>query len=213
MGFVLPSSTYWGGYEMESRGTLNAFWGGMAIAIPSGAGVAFSVISSSSSMVMVGLAIAAALLPPLVNTGLNISYGLVLYYDVMSYSRVEEGKGWLMVALWSFLLFVVNMIFVYLTALIVFWVKKVKPIIKKRTLISEHGTITLNTSYSKLEYDRIMEEIVRPNGDSGPFHPLLLSLPIFVGGWNRFAARNPSLIRAHFTDIDFINEADEHSLI
>lgn len=35
MGFVLPTQK-WGGYEMESRGTMNSFWAGLAVAIPSG---------------------------------------------------------------------------------------------------------------------------------------------------------------------------------
>jgi hypothetical protein len=53
----------WGNPEMISRGIPASIWSGIAIAIPCGAGAALSV-TQGGSMAIVGVAISAALLPP-----------------------------------------------------------------------------------------------------------------------------------------------------
>jgi uncharacterized hydrophobic protein (TIGR00271 family) len=65
----LASSLEWPTLEMTSRGET---WGliiGIAIAIPSGAGVALSITGDNASS-LVGVAISASLLPPMVNAGM-----------------------------------------------------------------------------------------------------------------------------------------------
>ena len=59
----------WPTSEMLSRGDFRGLYVGIAIAIPSGAGVAISVLGNNAAS-MVGVAISASLLPPAVNAGL-----------------------------------------------------------------------------------------------------------------------------------------------
>ena len=67
----------WPTQEMISRGELRALWVGVLIAVPSGAGVALSVLGGNAGS-LVGVAISASLLPPAVNAGLFWSLSLVL---------------------------------------------------------------------------------------------------------------------------------------
>lgn len=62
------SSAYWPTSEMESRATVSSLYIGVAIAIPSGMGAALSVMGNNTSS-LVGVAISASLLPPVVNAG------------------------------------------------------------------------------------------------------------------------------------------------
>ena len=66
----------WPTDEMIQRGQLRALWVGALIAMPSGAGVALSVLGDNTGS-MVGVAISASLLPPAVNAGLFWSLALV----------------------------------------------------------------------------------------------------------------------------------------
>ena len=58
----------WPTDEMESRGHASSLIIGLLIAVPSGVGVALSVVSSNTGG-LVGVAISASLLPPAVNAG------------------------------------------------------------------------------------------------------------------------------------------------
>ena len=68
--------TKWPTDEMVSRGQLRSLYVGALIAIPSGAGVALSVLGDNTGS-MVGVAISASLLPPAVNAGLFWALALV----------------------------------------------------------------------------------------------------------------------------------------
>ncbi|KFM58397.1 hypothetical protein X975_01521, partial [Stegodyphus mimosarum] len=59
----------WPNSEMISRGVERSLWIGIFIALPSGAGVALSVLAGNAGS-LVGVAISASLLPPAVNAGL-----------------------------------------------------------------------------------------------------------------------------------------------
>ncbi|CAB3367752.1 Hypothetical predicted protein [Cloeon dipterum] len=59
----------WPTDEMQARGALRSLWVGVLIALPSGAGVALSVLGGNAGS-LVGVAISASLLPPAVNAGL-----------------------------------------------------------------------------------------------------------------------------------------------
>ena len=68
----------WPNSEMESRGIPHNLISGLAIAIPSGIGVATSLTDVKGSTAgLIGVAISAALLPPAVNCGLLWGYGLI----------------------------------------------------------------------------------------------------------------------------------------
>ena len=58
----------WPTQEMLGRGQLRALWVGVLVAVPSGAGVALSVLAGNAGS-LVGVAISASLLPPAVNAG------------------------------------------------------------------------------------------------------------------------------------------------
>lgn len=72
-GFAAPD---WETTEMTARGDFAGLAPGVLIAIPCGMALGLSV-SSADGMVLVGVAIAAALLPPIVNSGLSLAFGLV----------------------------------------------------------------------------------------------------------------------------------------
>jgi len=67
----------WPTQEMLSRGELRALWVGVLIAVPSGAGVALSVLGGNAGS-LVGVAISASLLPPAVNAGIFWALSVVL---------------------------------------------------------------------------------------------------------------------------------------
>ena len=79
MGFIhfgWYSVPEWPTPEMRSRGELRSLLIGILIAIPSGAGVALSVLGGNSGS-LVGVAISASLLPPAVNAGLFWAIGFL----------------------------------------------------------------------------------------------------------------------------------------
>jgi uncharacterized membrane protein len=75
--FWTESAQEWPTEEMASRGTFVGLIAGAAIAIPSGAGVALSLLGDNTSS-LVGVAISASLLPPAVNAGICWMYALLL---------------------------------------------------------------------------------------------------------------------------------------
>lgn len=70
------SSDSWPTAEMKSRGMLRSLWVGVLIALPSGAGVAISVLGGNAGS-LVGVAISASLLPPACNAGMLWAYAIV----------------------------------------------------------------------------------------------------------------------------------------
>ncbi|CAF3710169.1 unnamed protein product [Adineta steineri] len=80
--FTTFAETKWGNStsfptsEMKSRGDIKRLWVGVLIALPSGAGVALSVLGGNTGS-LVGVAISASLLPPAVNCGLLFAYALL----------------------------------------------------------------------------------------------------------------------------------------
>lgn len=61
--------------EIESRGRPLSLVGGLFVAIPSGMGVALGITGGGVNA-LVGVAISAALLPPIVNSGLCWAFAL-----------------------------------------------------------------------------------------------------------------------------------------
>ncbi|XP_059175726.1 uncharacterized protein LOC131955573 isoform X2 [Physella acuta] len=71
------STENWPTIEMSARGSLRSLLVGVLIAIPSGAGVALSILGGKVGS-LVGVAISASLLPPAVNAGLLWANALVV---------------------------------------------------------------------------------------------------------------------------------------
>jgi hypothetical protein len=70
-----PQASNWPTPEMAGRGDVLGLITGMAIAIPSGMGVALSILGNNTSS-LVGVAISASLLPPAVNAGICWIHGM-----------------------------------------------------------------------------------------------------------------------------------------
>ncbi|CAB4014000.1 Hypothetical predicted protein [Paramuricea clavata] len=66
----------WPTQEMSSRGMTRGLWVGVCIALPSGAGVALSVLGGNTRP-LVGVAISASLLSPAVNSGMLWAYSFI----------------------------------------------------------------------------------------------------------------------------------------
>ena len=114
-------SQNWPNAEMESRGIPHNLIAGLAIAIPSGIGVATSLTDVKGSTAgLIGVAISAALLPPAVNCGLLWGYGLIG-------PLIYEGKNWhvqtdyiFMLGLISIVLTIMNIVCIWLVAWITY---------------------------------------------------------------------------------------------
>ncbi|XP_022253639.1 uncharacterized protein LOC106469415 [Limulus polyphemus] len=74
----------WPTSEMAGRGYWRSLWVGLLIALPSGAGVALSVLGGNAGS-LVGVAISASLLPPAVNAG--ILWALAVLKNLRSLSE------------------------------------------------------------------------------------------------------------------------------
>eukprot|EP01134_Creolimax_fragrantissima_P002258 CFRG2258T1 len=116
----------WPTNEMNSRGTWEACLVSISIAIPSGAGVALSILGNNTSS-LVGVAISASLLPPAVNAGIFWAYAIVGPF-IADISSPVDGAEMAQKGAWSFLLTVINILCIYLMGLLMFKIKEVAPI-------------------------------------------------------------------------------------
>jgi uncharacterized hydrophobic protein (TIGR00271 family) len=112
--------------EMRARGQKEYLLSGMAIAIPSGMGVALSLLSKNVSS-LVGVAISASLLPPAVNAGMLWAYDRlgdqILGLDEAT-SNTSDGKR---LAGISLSLTLVNVMCIFLAGVATFMLKRVAP--------------------------------------------------------------------------------------
>jgi hypothetical protein len=122
----------WPTTEMRNRGVINSLAIGFAVAIPSGIGVALSVLGNNNSS-LVGVAISVSLLPPAVNCGIAFAYACFgfpfdsgaldddnnMYSDAYSYFKLGGV---------SLCLTLINIGAIYISALMMFHVKEVAPI-------------------------------------------------------------------------------------
>merc|ERR1712154_284262 len=108
--------------EMASRGTLSGLAWGAAIAFPSGLGVALGV-SSYTISALIGVAISAALLPPIVNSGVCLGASFIMYF-VPSQPDDIIVTHWVKTGVISMGLFILNWIILYCSALLMFRIKR-----------------------------------------------------------------------------------------
>ncbi|UJR18300.1 hypothetical protein I4U23_005203 [Adineta vaga] len=90
--------------EMKARGDLKRLWVGVLIALPSGAGVALSILGGNTGS-LVGVAISASLLPPAVNCGLLFAYTIfaqTISNGLWGYENKKSNKQIHMVEYFSF---------------------------------------------------------------------------------------------------------------
>lgn len=82
----------WPTSEMAGRGTVVGIYTGIAIATPSGVGVALSILSDNTSS-LVGVAISASLLPPAVNAGMMWAYAIFIEAGWKGWMLTKGGQG------------------------------------------------------------------------------------------------------------------------
>lgn len=115
----------WPTGEMRSRGQAIQLLFGAIVAALSGTGVALAESNANISSV-VGVAIAAALLPPTVNCGICFSYVMIgQYFATDDVIGEEEKLVFYEIAVGSLLLLWINVVLIYVTAVLVFKIKKV----------------------------------------------------------------------------------------
>jgi uncharacterized hydrophobic protein (TIGR00271 family) len=134
VGIPFLTDGQWPMPEMQARGEWYNLLIGIAIAVPSGVGVALSVLGNNTAS-LVGVAISASLLPPAVNCGLLCCYGWLGPYMNPSLT-IDKGEI-LTLAGVSMLLTIENIVCIYFAGLFMFWVKEVAPIQNKSSFWSE----------------------------------------------------------------------------
>ena len=117
----------WPTHEMWVRGFIGFIWVGIAVAAASGAGVALAVTRGEIGS-LVGVAIAASLMPPAVNAGINLIYAVAgpIIFPGLVNPFLHYGIAGI-----SLLLVFVNILFINLVAMGVFKLKQVAPIKSK----------------------------------------------------------------------------------
>merc|ERR1719203_1625016 len=95
---------------------------GAGIAAPSGIGVALGV-SADQVSALIGVAISAALLPPIVNSGCCLASAFVFYVDPR-WNDAQVFKRWWTVGYISMLLFFLNWCLIFVFGVITFRIKK-----------------------------------------------------------------------------------------
>lgn len=129
--------------QMSERGEVEGLIFGAGIAFASGIGVALSVAYGSVNS-LVGVAISAALLPPIANSGILFTYGLLAQSmpqvswrrEVPDYEVLSRGKYMIMSAI-SMGMFIINLLFIYLTGLLIFRLKEFAPMNENTTSWSD----------------------------------------------------------------------------
>jgi len=110
----------WPTKQMRDRGAEIVLFEGVLIALPSGVGVAVSVLGGNMAS-LVGVAMSASLLPPAVNFGMMLAVWLL--------NRNDDAIG---MAFISLALALENIMIIYFVAIMVFWLKEVIPASKER---------------------------------------------------------------------------------
>jgi len=149
-------SLQWPTAEMRLRGEPSGLGIGVLVALPSGAGVTLAITSGGVNS-LVGVAISASLLPPAVNAGMCLIFGIfgpLLYHDLVP-SELFAQMGI------SISLTLINILCINVMAMIFFKIKAVAP-------------IASSIPYNKLDREGYVEtkELYHMKGSNPPVIPL-----------------------------------------
>ncbi|XP_014256255.1 uncharacterized protein LOC106670435 isoform X1 [Cimex lectularius] len=159
----------WPTTEMTTRGELRALWVGTMIAVLSGGAIALAILSDNTESV-IGVAISAALLPPAVNAGLFWALAVVnqFYHKSVSFETHEilwsphPTTEFITLGAISICLTLLNIIFIFITGIIILKVKDVTP--------KEENNVPWNPIQMVREYKPLTDEeahtITEKFGDS-----------------------------------------------
>eukprot|EP00192_Tetraselmis_astigmatica_P002986 CAMPEP_0117685232 /NCGR_PEP_ID=MMETSP0804-20121206/21615_1 /TAXON_ID=1074897 /ORGANISM="Tetraselmis astigmatica, Strain CCMP880" /LENGTH=537 /DNA_ID=CAMNT_0005496461 /DNA_START=195 /DNA_END=1809 /DNA_ORIENTATION=- len=143
----------WPTNEMTTRGEWSSLVIGILFAVPSGAGVALSVTGGGSNS-LVGVAIAASLLPPVVNTGLCLAYAAL---GPALHGEEADAKTFVQIGMLSFLLFLINVGAIYIVCVIFFKIKKIGPVRRQLTNWTEIPKLIVPKDESKVPLEDSVE--------------------------------------------------------
>mmetsp|Transcript_8325 Transcript_8325/g.10855 ORF Transcript_8325/g.10855 Transcript_8325/m.10855 type:complete len:494 (+) Transcript_8325:152-1633(+) len=139
--------------EMSSRGQPESLVYGLLVAFFSGIGVALSVLGNNTTS-LVGVAISASLLPPVVNTGILL--GFAIRFESFRDDEIDSpdivdhsSQDLLTMAGWSFALTVSNVILIFVAGIMMFYVKEVRRGDTKSDFWNKHLEETRN--YNKIQ--------------------------------------------------------------
>jgi uncharacterized hydrophobic protein (TIGR00271 family) len=139
-------------YEITARGDPRGLRVGVAIAIVSGFGVALSLLGRNTNS-LVGVAISASLLPPAVNSG------MIFVYAFLGPKIEVSRKSMLAMSGYSLGLTLVNIALIYLSALLMFAIKRVAPLANK----SRHWNLDFRRLNKEME--RQSKEVAREDAE------------------------------------------------
>lgn len=132
---------FWPPEEITSRGHWSAIISGIVVAAFSGIGVALSVLGNNTTS-LVGVAISASLLPPVVNCGILLGYAALfpMYFDASRSTKymVDSQQDLLEMAGISFFLTVLNIILIIISGIIMFRIKEVSKFDRKSDFWATH---------------------------------------------------------------------------
>eukprot|EP00742_Colponemidia_sp_Colp-10_P007155 GILJ01007684.1.p1 GENE.GILJ01007684.1~~GILJ01007684.1.p1 ORF type:complete len:450 (+),score=67.36 GILJ01007684.1:89-1351(+) len=142
----------WPTHEMLSRTRVSGLIQGMAVAIPSGAGVAVAVSVGHVNSI-VGVAISVSLLPPIVNSGLLLPFAFFAGSDTVFIRK------YILQAAVSMGLSLVNIVCIYISGYITFLAKSTFPNAKRLPLaiLKQHRDAMWRLEESVLEEGRLSE--------------------------------------------------------
>ena len=118
---------------MSSRGEYDALYIGVLIAIPSGVGVALSVLGNNTGS-LVGVAISAALLPPAVNAGMSFGLAFVAACEPSDVDAAEAARFGAV----SLTLTIINIIIIFFMGSLALYVKAVAPVSANTSGLCRH---------------------------------------------------------------------------
>ncbi len=107
--------------QIQSRGTWITLAWGCGIAAPSGVALMLGA-ANDAFLAVIGVAIAAALLPPIANSGLAMASGVVFYIDP-KYGN-DVGWDWMLNGIISMLLFLINWALIFIMGIWTFRIKR-----------------------------------------------------------------------------------------
>jgi len=134
-----PVADEWPTEQMSSRGDWRGLVAGIAIAIPSGMGVALSILGNNTSS-LVGVAISVSLLPPAVNAGICWVYAILIRFgSVKNDNQDSDGNPYdfNVIAGISFALTMLNIVCIWVFAILMFYIKEVAPTRSKTAFWSQ----------------------------------------------------------------------------
>mmetsp|Transcript_11091 Transcript_11091/g.12692 ORF Transcript_11091/g.12692 Transcript_11091/m.12692 type:complete len:617 (+) Transcript_11091:99-1949(+) len=160
--------------EMSSRGLPQSVLWGLPVAFFSGIGVALSVLGNNTTS-LVGVAISASLLPPVVNTGLLVGFGVTfdsyVNTSVTSYNIVDDKSDLFIMAGWSLMLTVSNIVLIFIAGTMMFRIKEVRRSDEKTEFWAAH--IEATRKYNRIkgndsQTDKLFEEVAHQIQEEEP---------------------------------------------